>query len=415
MKIVFIQHASALGGSVVSLLYTVQGLMASGYSCKILIAHQAVEVRDFYLRNGIEAVIYPRFSTVSHTTASHSSCFNIVKYFQFLFSYYDISRKLNLEDLLVHHPCDFFHLNSITLAPVARKFLKSKIPFLWHVREAPVRGLLGCRYNLLRRLLINSDKRVIFISNSYKNNWVSGLTGTVIYNFVNTKTFLAAAADSPTQLVSRIKGKPIILFLGGPLKIKGTRYLMEALCVLREWGISFRCVMPGYYLKRPEVSHLRKSVISCLQWLGIRSYSASCTKIIKDNKLEEVCLFLPFTQEVPELMATATCVVFPAIKPHFPRPVIESQIVGTRCVASDIEGVREVIYSDRFCLLVPPANSIALAKALSEVLSNANVESERESVKKYSANIFSLDKQITLLKALYESLKDNKTVNPLIG
>jgi glycosyltransferase involved in cell wall biosynthesis len=66
-------------------------------------------------------------------------------------------------------------------------------------------------------------------------------------------------------------------------------------------------------------------------------------------------------------------VVFPATKPHFPRPVIEAAALGRPTVGTDVGGVNECIVHGETGLLCRPGNAVALADTLGEMIAGAGL------------------------------------------
>lgn len=79
--------------------------------------------------------------------------------------------------------------------------------------------------------------------------------------------------------------------------------------------------------------------------------------------------FLGHRSDMVELFHGATLAVLPAqVREGLPRSLIEACASGLPLVASDVEGVREVVLPGRNGLLVPPGNAQALAAALVQLL-----------------------------------------------
>jgi glycosyltransferase involved in cell wall biosynthesis len=72
--------------------------------------------------------------------------------------------------------------------------------------------------------------------------------------------------------------------------------------------------------------------------------------------------------DVPQLLAACDVVVFPAVVPHFARPLIEAAAMAKPVVASDLGGPRELVVHGSTGLLVPPNDPEALASAIAAVL-----------------------------------------------
>lgn len=78
--------------------------------------------------------------------------------------------------------------------------------------------------------------------------------------------------------------------------------------------------------------------------------------------------FLGFRNDVPDVLAAADLFVFPSLYEGLPGAVIEAMALGLPIVASDISPVREIVEENRNAILVRPASSSELAKAVAMLL-----------------------------------------------
>lgn len=78
--------------------------------------------------------------------------------------------------------------------------------------------------------------------------------------------------------------------------------------------------------------------------------------------------FLGHRQDVAEILAAADLFVFPSLYEGLPGAVLEAMALGLPIIASDIAPVREVVEENRNALLVAPASSAELARAIATLL-----------------------------------------------
>jgi len=76
---------------------------------------------------------------------------------------------------------------------------------------------------------------------------------------------------------------------------------------------------------------------------------------------------LGYRQDVPDLMRAADIFVLPSHREGMPRSIIEAMLSGLPVVATDIRGSREEVVDGETGLLVPVADALALAAALSRL------------------------------------------------
>jgi glycosyltransferase involved in cell wall biosynthesis len=77
-------------------------------------------------------------------------------------------------------------------------------------------------------------------------------------------------------------------------------------------------------------------------------------------------------EDVPELMAAATCFVLTSRWEGMPNVVLEAMAAGLPIVATGAEGVRELLGDGEFGVVVPRDSTTELTKAIAWVLANSD-------------------------------------------
>jgi glycosyltransferase involved in cell wall biosynthesis len=370
-KILYVQHTSALGGSALSLLYTIQALDGSSYEPVVALLSLNGDLRRLYESAGIPVIYWPGIRLFQHTTAhwwSLSRPFDWIATIQFATSWRNSLRRT--AELVRDVRPDIVHLNSVVLAPAAVALSREGIPFVWHVRESPVPGYFGLRYRLLRGWLSHLGNEVIFISNYDRQSWVQGKRGIVVYNFVDFAQF---NRDCSREASRRMLGIPqnakVVLYVGGLWDIKGIIPLLKALAIVQKQTPDLVCLMPGTVRtpSRRLVSQIGRKVL----WaLGAGVLWQQVEQIIQASGLQETVWRMSFQRDIVPLYAACDLLVFPSLQPHFPRPVIEAGAMAKPVVASDIGGVAELVEDGKTGILVPPNQAQALAKAMMDILND---------------------------------------------
>lgn len=94
---------------------------------------------------------------------------------------------------------------------------------------------------------------------------------------------------------------------------------------------------------------------------------------IKKQGLQDRVELLGHTDDVSELMQRATLLVLPSRWEGMPNVVLEAMANGLPVVASNVDGVKEVITPENTGWLVPPRDPAALAAALEKALNNRDL------------------------------------------
>jgi len=370
-KILYIQHASSLGGSCMSLLYTMQNLDRNQYQPILALTNKSKSVINFYKKAGFNPIICPKINFWNHTTATNCSlykittCINLIK---ITFSWRK-SQKKTLELVKLVNP-DLVHLNSVVLSSSASILIQKKIPFIWHIREHPPKEFLKFRTNIIKRLMLNCIDKLIFISDADRKAWINNRDAKVIPNFINFNQFNCSLDKIKIREKMGISiNAPIILYVGGLSKLKGIFPLFESLNILKKRLPQLCCLMPGSEYNPPNSWTLNLARI-ILPLVGFGTTGQRAIKKIKKFRLEKICFLLPFQKNIETFIATCDVLVFPSIRPHFARPIIEASAMAKPIVASKFDVLEELVQNNKTGLLVKPKNPKLLAKALYDILSN---------------------------------------------
>jgi len=308
-------------------------------------------------------------------------------------------------DLVANVKPDVVHLNSVVLVPSAVALAKRNIPFVWHVREAPVKGYLGLRTKFISSQLKKCGYEIIFISRSDWENWVGKSRGCIIPNFVDLERFYPDVSSGGIEMKMKIpENSKIILFMGGISKINGVQVLLKALDVVRHSIPNIVCILAGSDLSSSGrfVSLIARKV---LPLLGSGVFAQKVEKQVHDLNLQSCLRFLPFQEDITPVIAASHIIVFPATLPHFARPVVEAAAMGKPSIGSDLGGINELIEHGRTGLLVEPGNPIALAEAMIELLSKPEkAELLGRNAFQKAREEFDAKQQIAKITKIYDSI-----------
>ncbi len=152
----------------------------------------------------------------------------------------------------------------------------------------------------------------------------------------------------------RSRPEPSILFVGRLIERKGVAHLIRALGALRR-ETPARLVVIGEGPERPRLEHLAREV-------GVAEHVEFRGRV-SDDALRHA-------------YATADVFVLPSVLDSRQDTeglgvvLLEAMNYSVPVIASDIGGITDIVQHDRTGLLVPPGNEVALAAALSRVLTD---------------------------------------------
>jgi glycosyltransferase involved in cell wall biosynthesis len=361
-KILFIQHAAGFGGSAMSLLYTLQEIQKQAgqqYTLIVALAKWTQNLADFYETAGFEVVKPDVIDTYEHTQAVSFNLWNPIHVISEIKQLLRIKKAIiNTQKLIEKVKPDLVHLNSVVLIGSALAVQRQNIALIWHVREHPVKGLIGLRYNFIKKLLKTLPNKVIFICNADKAAWGNPVNGSLVYNFVDFKNF-----EAKQQKAKNINGIEIpngdlnILFLGAVAKIKGGLYLIKAINKLmaKYPEKNIYLLYPGSIYTPPQYL-LYRIAKGVLPLIGQGTYSQLVEREINKSPNADNFIKLPFTKDVAKMLSASDVLVFPSIRPHFARPIIEAGAMMKPVIGSKLDGVKELIADGLSGFFVRPKN-----------------------------------------------------------
>ena len=191
--------------------------------------------------------------------------------------------------------------------------------------------------------------------------------------------------ELPTQVWSQKQkdnsDEKLIVCVGRFAPEKGHRYLIEALGLLNQKEVRWRCT-----------------------FLGEGELESELHTLSAEHNLSDKVMFPGFCEDVYSELLKSDVFVLPSLHEGSPNALIEAMGIGMPCIASDVGGVRDLIETDKNGIRVPTQDSEALASALHRILT------EPELVRELSKNAritiqekFNTSKSIQRLEEIYHS------------
>jgi len=171
----------------------------------------------------------------------------------------------------------------------------------------------------------------------------------VLYNGLPLRLFEGLQSGAEVRRELGLPGDaPVIGAVAHLAPKKGQRYLLEAVLLLRARFPGLVCLLVGEGETLLELEELAEQ-------LGV----------------QDSVRFMGFRSDAVQIMAGLDVVVLPSVaKEGLGVALIEAGFLGKPAVASDCAGIDEVIVNGETGLLVPPANSWALADGIAAVLAD---------------------------------------------
>jgi glycosyltransferase involved in cell wall biosynthesis len=191
--------------------------------------------------------------------------------------------------------------------------------------------------NLVDNIITNS----ITIKNTYLSyGWFKEDFVKVVYNGIEDKSHVEAYDFS-----SQFPGKKIIFSAGRISGQKGFSYLIEAASLLKR--------------KRDDLMFLIA---------GKGKLEALLKRQVKKMGVEDSVRFIGFTNNIDPYIKGSDLYVLSSLQEGMPNVVMEAMAVGKAVLATDVNGVRELMVDAKTGIIVPPADGAALAKSIDSII-----------------------------------------------
>lgn len=365
-RILFVQHAG-VGGAAVSLSQIVAGLDRNRYQPVVLLLRRDAQAAALLQQSGARVVVDDRLAQFRHVVGGWNLREPLGLYLTGRSLLHLPRSPQRFRRLLAQVQPHLVYLNALPAFLYACPSAEAGVPVIMHVREVALAGLWGVRRGAYRRAIERCVSHTIYIGEYEKEQLAAGGPADVIYNSVDLALWnrqQGAGAERPEH---HAEHAPTILFAGGLNRVKGLEVLLPALAILHQRGTAFRCVCLGIDSATRTRPWHQRLLLAARDELSFEQ----AQERVRQAGLSEHVLFQPFTPNPVSEFASADLVVFPALEPHFPRPLIEAGALGLPSVASDLPGPRAVVQHGTSGLLVPPRDPAALAGALQDLLRDA--------------------------------------------
>ncbi|MEI8033170.1 MAG: glycosyltransferase [Chlorobiaceae bacterium] len=200
------------------------------------------------------------------------------------------------------------------------------------------------RYRLSARYILDG---IITNSKTIKERyaaygWFDEQFVKVIYNGVSIPEHV-----DPYDFAARYPGKKIIYSAGRLSEQKGFTYLIRAAAILKQSRNDLLFAISGEGKLEEELK-----------------------REVREAGLEESFIFMGYTPYIYPFLKGATLLVLSSLFEGMPNVVMEAMAMQKPVVATDVNGVRELMLDGRTGVIVPPKEPVALAAAIAGIIDN---------------------------------------------
>jgi L-malate glycosyltransferase len=269
-------------------------------------------------------------------------------------------------------------------APVVIASVRDLAPYLTPAQKRVQR--LVCRF--ADCVLVNAEAvRNQLISERYDPSKI-----VVIRNGVDVSPFGRAAASKRLRSeLGLAPASPVVGVVSRLTRLKGLEQFLEAAATVARRFPAARFLIVGD--TGPDN----------------RAYRTELTSLARQFGVSDRVVFTGLRRDARELLAGFTVSVMPSLSEGLSNVLLESMAAGIPVVATRVGGTPEAIEDDLNGLLVPPADSNALANAICQVLAHPFLAARLGYAARHSAAArFSTEQMVRATEQLYDSLLERR-------
>ena len=266
----------------------------------------------------------------------------------------------------------------------------SKIPLIWHVRdfvETPwLLWILRTMGHLFPdKIVTNSDAVGRIFSGNEKRE--------TVYNGVDLASFNPEIDGLNVRKHLKV-GKDTILVgtMGHLAPLKGFEELIQALAEVIKGGLDAKLAIVGDTIYSSSDGYKQKLL------------SMVCSLGLKDK-----VVFTGFRENIPEFLASFDIFVLPSRSEGFGRSNLEAMAMGKPVVSTNVGGIPEVVVDGITGILVPPRNSLELARGIMRLLHDRTLRrSLGKEGRRRVEEQFTLRFHVKKIEGIYEEILQRK-------
>jgi glycosyltransferase involved in cell wall biosynthesis len=270
------------------------------------------------------------------------------------------------------------------VAPVVIASIRDRAPYLTRMQKRVQR--YACQF--ADCILVNADAvKDWLIGDGYDASKIA-----VIRNGVD----LARFDNLPSQVNLRRElgmsdDTPLVGVVSRLTRLKGLEHFLEAAAIVRSRIPAVRFLVVG------ETSPMDRDYLGELQEYAVRCGVAGHVT------------FTGIRSDVPAVLASFTVSVMPSLNEALSNVVLESMAAGAPTVATRVGGTPEAVVDGVTGILVPPADSAALADAIIHLLGNPQLAAQLGyAARARIADHFSVRRMVSATEDLYTDLLERK-------
>ena len=208
---------------------------------------------------------------------------------------------------------------------------------------------IGTVHKMKQRILSRMSSKLIAVSNAVARDLevVYGIDPrhiTVLKNATSPEAYRPRRSRAEVLAELGIfKDAPVLLMVAAYRPEKGHKVLLQSFAQLTSQNPHLLLVGDGFLMKQCKLISNELGIADRIHFLGKR-------------------------RDVRDLLGAANVAVLPALADPFPHFVLESMAAGLPVIASDVDGIPEMVVDGKTGILVPPGDMVALSDAIDRLI-----------------------------------------------
>ena len=323
---------------------------------------------------------------------------NIVTHIIFTEKAFDYKVWKKVSSLLITEKIQLIHCHGSRAASnIFRSASTLKIPFIYSIHGW---SFHDDQHPIIKKLRIISEKFLtsksfcnIAVSESNRltgKKYIPGFEATVINNGIDQEKF------NPNKKYKNIREE---------INIASTTLIFIFIA-------RFNTQKPPLSLLKAFANALKKDASIHLLMVGDGEEKKDALKFVEELKLNKKVSFLPFRQDVPDLLAAADVFILPSLWEGLPIGLLEAMSMGKAVIATNVDGSSEIIVNNENGIIIKTEE---LVRNLTEaILQLANNEAERKQLGKNAlvtvAENFNAASMTRKIEMQYDSVLKRKKI-----
>lgn len=227
-----------------------------------------------------------------------------------------------------------------------------RIPYVVYCHGSEIYLPWRFKKNISKWVLQNAKAVIVLSKDMKKRVELLGLNINDIFiipNGINLEDFDVISKDETRDKIGINKSDDVILFVGTLKSVKGIRYLLEAINIIKNNGLSPTLLIVG---EGDERKYLEKISVNFGIVNNVKFVGGKCNK------------------EVFEYMAAADMLILPSISEGLPIVILEAMASGLPVVATKVGGIQDIINDGENGILIDSMDPKQIADSIIFLLSN---------------------------------------------